>query len=179
MGKDTPQKVSISLYEFYAMGINSLLSKSLWEVDGTVSAYKQSFLAEQRHISLTILFLLGEEYVPKDAMQSLPSAAEQVRYSVNQAIFLRALKHYYRHAPQADAMAQHIFRRMESYIHDAQAADGKKVTALEAMTATLIKRVPPRTETQYTIYKTRVEDMYTHISNLIQRTLNEQYTISG
>lgn len=178
MGKDTPQKVTISLYEFYAMGINSLLHKAPWSVDGSVSAYKQSFLAEQRHISLTILFLLGEEYVPKDAIKTLPSAADQVRNSVNQAIFLRALRHYYRHAPQVDALAQHTFRRMESYIHDARTADGKEKTALEAMTTTLIKRVPPRTAEQAELYKNRVEDMFTHISGLIKRSLTEKYNIS-
>jgi len=91
-------KSRISLYEFYAIGIERLLEHAPWELERVVSKYHESFLVEQRCLGLAILLLLGEEQVPQEHIkdQAMPGFEDQTRASVNQAVFLRALKHYFK-----------------------------------------------------------------------------------
>src|SRR5579859_1125960 len=83
------EKAGISLYEFYALGIERLLMKAPWELERSVSAYHESFLTEQRCMGLAILLLLGENHMPEDVVQSMPGYETQARFSVNQAVFRR------------------------------------------------------------------------------------------
>ena len=77
-------KINITLYEFYAMGINSLLQKAPWEREAQISSYRESFLYEQRLLGLTILYLLGEDFVPDSVLKTMPAKyGDQVRDSVN------------------------------------------------------------------------------------------------
>lgn len=171
-------KVKITLYEFYAMGINSLLVKAPWEREAQISAYRESFLMEQRLFSLTILFLLGEEYVPKETLKTMPPKFHpQVRNSVNTAVFLRALKHHFRHHPQGDKLAQHMLQRMDTYVDATRQARTQNVDPLEAITLKLAKRVPPQSEEQFQKYLDRVEKIFDYTDGLIQKSLEEKYDI--
>jgi hypothetical protein len=87
-------KASISLYEFYAIGIERLIEKAPWELERAVSAYHESFLVEQRCLGLSILLLLGEDHVPAQTIrdQAMPGFEDQTRASVNQAVFLRGMR---------------------------------------------------------------------------------------
>lgn len=171
-------KVKITLYEFYAMGINSLLVKAPWEHEAQISAYRESFLMEQRLFSLTILFLLGEEYVPKETLKTMPPQFhDQVRNSVNTAVFLRALKHHFRHHPQGDKLATHMMQRMETYTSITREARDQNADPLEAITIKLAKRVPPQNEEQFQKYYDRVEKIFDYTDGLIQKSLEEKYDI--
>jgi len=171
-------KVKITLYEFYAMGINSLLMKAPWERESQISAYRESFLMEQRLFSLAILFLLGEEYVPKETLKTMPPKFhDQVRHSVNTAVFLRALKHHFRHHPQGDKLANHMLQRMETYISITREARAQNADPLEAITFKLAKRVPPQTKEQLQKYHERVQKIFDYTDGLIQKSLEEKYEI--
>src|ERR1700761_1497333 len=89
------EKTGISLYEFYALGIERLIVKAPWELERSVSPYHERFLTEQRCMGLAIVLLLGENHLPTSVVQSMPGYEEQARFSVNQAVFRRALKHYF------------------------------------------------------------------------------------
>lgn len=171
-------KAKITQYEFYAMGINSLLVKAPWEREAQISAYRESFLMEQRLFSLTILFLLGEEYVPEEKVRTLaPKFHAQVRSSVNTAVFLRALKHHFRHHPQGERMAQHMMQRMESYIQITRRSRDQNADPLEAIALLLAQRVPPRDQSQLDKYLERVEKIFDYTDGLIQKSLEEKYDI--
>jgi hypothetical protein len=71
-------KTNISLYEFYVIGIERLVEKAPWELEQSVSAYHESFLTEQRCLGLSILLLLGEDYVPQQN-DTLPGFEHQAR----------------------------------------------------------------------------------------------------
>lgn len=160
------------------MGINSLLMKAPWEREAQISAYRESFLAEQRLFSLTILFLLGEEYVPKETLKTMPPQyQDQVRDSVNTAIFLRALKHHFRHHPQGDTLASHMLQRMESYVAITRQARKQNADPLEAIALTLAKRVPPRNQEQFQKYLERVEKIFDYTDGLIEKSLTQKYEI--
>lgn len=171
-------KVNITLYEFYAMGINSLLMKSPWERQGQITPYRESFLMEQRLFSLAILFLLGEEFVPEETLKTMPPEYhDQVRNSVNTAVFLRALKHHFRHHPQGDRLAQHMMERMASYIRITRNAKNQNADPLEAIALMVAKRVPPRSQEQFEKYQERVEKIFDYTEGLIQKSLTERYNI--
>jgi hypothetical protein len=160
------------------MGINSLLTKAPWERERQISSYKESFVMEQRFFSLTILFLLGENYVPEETLKTMPPEyADQVRNSVNTSIFLRALKHHFRHHPQADKLADHMMRRMDSYINITREAYYQNADPLEAIAIMLAKRVPPQSEEQYDLYFERIGKIYDYTEALITKSLTDKYNI--
>jgi len=172
-------KINITLYEFYAMGINSLLVKAPWESESQITSYRESFLMEQRLFSLAILFLLGEDYVPEEALKTMPAEyADQVRNSVNTAVFLRALKHHFRHHPQGDRLAGHMQQRLDSYVRIMRQASEQNADPLEAIVYLLAKRVPPQNDEQYDRYVKRVEKIFDYTEGLIKKSLTEKYNIT-
>jgi len=172
-------KTDISLYEFYALGINHLLVKAPWELERAVSAYHESFLTEQRCIGLSILLLLGEEQVPDSAVSTMPGFEHQARVSVNQAVFLRALKHYFQQEGIEAARADAVLKRMHSYLTDSREADVAGSDPLEAMAETLIRRVPPQSDEQREQYEKRVQKIFDYIEALVTRTILRRYQITG
>lgn len=171
-------KIKISLYEFYAMGINTLIQKASWEKGARVSPYNDKFIYEQRLLGLSILFLLGEDYVPQSVVRTMPKKfSAQVRDSVNQSVFLRALKNHYRAYPNGDALAEDMFKRMESYITITRKAQAKNVDPLEAIAVTLMKRVPPRNPEQSEHYRKRVESIFAVVKTLVSKSLDSKYEI--
>lgn len=160
------------------MGINSLLMKAPWEREAQISAYRESFLMEQRLFSLAILFLLGEEFVPAETLKTMPPEyADQVRNSVNTAVFLRALKHHFRHHPQGDRLAQHMMQRMASYVTITRNARDNNADPLEAIARMVAKRVPPQSQEQLDKYLERVEKIFDYTEGLIEKSLTERYNI--
>ena len=160
------------------MGVNTLLQKAPWESEAHISAYRESFLFEQRLLGLTVLYLLGEEYVPESVLKTMPKQyGEQVRDSVNNAVFLRALKHYFRNESNGDAKAEQVLRRMDSYVKITREAYVQKADPLEAITLTLAKRVPPKNQEQLDQYHERVKGIYEYTEDLITRSLTKKYHI--
>lgn len=173
-------KIEISLYEFYAMGINSLLKQSQIEASTKVSAYRESFLYEQRLLAMSLLFLLGEEYVPEQSLKTMPKKYhEQVRHSVNYSIFLRALKHHFRRTPNHEKVVEYMMTRMESYISLTKDAKNNNIDPLDAITITLAKRVPPRSDEQLDLYRERVSTIFALVEGLLEKTLAEKYEITS
>jgi hypothetical protein len=171
-------KIKITLYEFYAMGINTLLKKAPWENETQFSPYRESFLFEQRLLGLTILYLLGEEYVPESVLKTMPSKyGDQVRDSVNTAVFLRALKHHLRHSTNGDARAEHILRRMDSYVRVTRESRDQDADPLEAITMILSRRVPPMNQEQFDKYEIRVKKIFNYTEALVKRSLTQKYDI--
>jgi hypothetical protein len=171
-------KIHISLYEFYAMGINSLIQKAPWEITQRVSSYNESFMYEQRLLSLAILMLMGEEYVPESTIKTMPQKfSGQVRHSVNQSVFLRALKHHYRNLPGGDKLAERMLVRMESYVTITRDANAHGADPLKAITTTLAKRVPPRDQEQLGRYHERVQKIFAYTEGLVQKSLSQKYDI--
>ncbi len=171
-------KIQISLYEFYAMGINSLIQKAPWEITQRVSSYGEAFLYEQRVLSLAILFLMGEEYVPESVIKTMPKKySHQVRNSVNQSVFLRALKHHYRNVQDGDVAAERMIIRMESYVAITRDAHTHNADPLEAITLTLAKRVPPKNDEQLDLYHERVKKIFDYTEELVKRSLAQKYEI--
>ena len=169
---DVPEeKANISLYEFYALGIERLIVKAPWELERSVSTYSESFLTEQRCMGLAILLLLGENHVPGDAVQSMPGFENQARFSVNQAVFRRALKHYFEAKGLNPVRADMVIERMGTYITDSRDAEQTDGDPLEAMFNTLVRRVPPREETQGEQYSARVEKIYDYVAGLVEAML--------
>jgi len=173
------QKTGISLYEFYAIGIGRLVEKAPWELERAVSAYHESFLTEQRCLGLAILLLLGEEHVPKERIGTLPGFEEQARISVNQAVFLRALKSYFSEKGLNTVRADMVMERMGSYVTDSRAAVEARVSPLEAMLAIVVKRVPPKNEEQYELYAARVSKIYDYVEGLVEKSLLRRYEVSS
>ena len=182
--RDTPDrhqgdKIAISLYEFYAMGINTLLVKAPWEADERVSAYHESFLYEQRLVALSVLFLMGEEYVPTATLRTMPGKyRDQVRHSVNLAVFTRALKHHYRQLASGNEVADQMIRRMEAYVDIMRQANHQEDDPLETVTMMLAKRVPPQTERQLELYQKRIDKIFEYTETLVKRSVYEKYTIT-
>lgn len=171
-------KTSITLYEFYALGIERLLVKAPWELERAVSKYHESFLTEQRCLGLAILLLLGEEHVSKEATSSLPGFEEQIRSSVNQAVFLRALKRYFEQTGLNPVRADMVLERMQSYLTDSRKAQEQHESPLGAMLETMSRRVPPQDDTQREQYATRVEKIYDYIEGLVEKSLLRRYDVS-
>lgn len=161
-------RAPISLYEFYALGIERLIVKAPWELERAVSAYHESFLTEQRCLGLSILLLLGENHIPDDAVQSMPGFESQARFSVNQAVFRRALKRYFESKGLNPIRADMVVERMGSYITDSREAEQNQGDPLEAMFSTLAKRVPPLNEEQAEGYAKRVEKIFDYVSGLVE-----------
>jgi hypothetical protein len=180
-GQDMPNgpKTTISLYEFYALGIERLLVKAPWELERAVSKYHESFLTEQRCLGLAILILLGEDHVPKQAVESMPGYENQIRSSVNQAVFLRALKRYFEQSSRNPVRADMVLERMQSYIHDSRQASEDKASPLAAMTATMSRRVPPQNDSQKQQYEIRVGKIYDYIEALVEKSLLKRYEVSS
>ncbi len=172
-------RTGISLYEFYALGIERLLVKAPWELERAVSAYHESFLTEQRCLGLAILLLLGEDHVPKKAAESMPGFEDQARSSVNQAVFLRALKHYFQSTGLNPTRADMVLERMQSYLTDSREAEGSHEDPLEAMLETMCKRVPPKDEDQKEQYAVRVGKIYDYIEVLVEKSLLKRYEVSS
>jgi hypothetical protein len=180
MSDDMPEeKAQISLFEFYALGIERLILKAPWELERSVSAYHERFLTEQRCLALSILLLLGENLVPLNAVQSMPGFEDQARFSVNQAKFRRALKHYFESSKLNPVRADMVIERMGTYIADSRNAELTDSDPLEAMFATLLKRVPPRDEAEADQYAARVEKIYEYVSGLVDRGLLRRYEITS
>jgi hypothetical protein len=178
MRDDAENKIAISLYEFYAMGINTLLVKAPWEKGERVSAYHESFLYEQRLLGLTMLLLLGEEYVPKHVLKTMNAKfKDQVRISVNLAVFKRALKHHFRQLASGDEVVEQMLNRMESYIVLIRETEQNKEDPIEAITMILARRVPPKSQEQYELYLKRVESIFDFTESLVRKSLNEKYEI--
>lgn len=178
-GRADEAKTGISLYEFYAIGIERLIEKAPWELERAVSAYHESFLTEQRCLGLSILLLLGENQVPDQVLrsQAVPGFEDQTRATVNQAVFLRALRHYFA-AKQLNAVrADMVLERMQSYLHDSREASEQGRNPLEAMLATVVKRVPPQDEAQREQYAVRVEKIYDYIEGLVSKALLKRYEV--
>lgn len=174
---EVTEKTSISLYEFYALGIERLIVKAPWELERSVSVYHERFLTEQRCMALAILLLLGENHIPQEAVQSMPGFENQARFSVNQAVFRRALKHYFESSKLNPIRADMVIERMGSYITDSREAEQNQGDPLEAMFGTLVKRVPPRTENEAEQYATRVEKIFDYVSGLVEGSLLKRYEI--
>lgn len=172
------EKTSISLYEFYALGIERLIIKAPWELERSVSAYHERFLTEQRCLGLAILLLLGENEIPMDAVQSMPGFEDQARFSVNQAVFRRALKHYFESHRLNPVRADMVIERMGTYIADSRDAEQARNDPLEAMYGTLVKRVPPRDEKEADQYAVRVEKIFNYVSGLVEGNLLKRYIIT-
>ncbi len=171
-------KIQISLYEFYAMGINSLIQKSPWETGERVSSYYESFVYEQRLLALALLFLMGEEYVPEALVKTMPKKySAQVRNSVNVSVFTRALKHYYRNTPNGDKVAQKLMSQIESYTTIMRRAQAQNSDPIEAITLKLLKRVPPRNQKQTDLYQKRVEKIFSYVRELVSKSLSKKYEI--
>jgi hypothetical protein len=175
---DAP-KTAITLFEFYALGIAKLLEHAPWELERSVSAYHESFLTEQRCLGLAILVLLGEDHVPVTAVHSMPGFEEQTRASVNQAVFLRALKRYFEQKGMNPLRASMVVERMGTYIADSKAASKKNKSPLDAMLAIVVKRVPPKDDNQRTQYKIRVGKIYEYIEGLVEKSLLMRYQVSS
>jgi hypothetical protein len=168
----------ISLYEFYALGIERLIVKAPWELERVVSAYHESFLTEQRCLSLAILLLLGENHVPSDAVQTMPGYEDQARFSVNQAVFRRALKRYFEGKQLNPVRADMVIERMGSYITDSRDAEATEGDPLEAMFNTLARRVPPLDNEQAEHYAKRVEKIFDYVSGLVEAVL-KRYQVAA
>jgi hypothetical protein len=177
--EEPAEKTGISLYEFYAIGIERLIEKSPWELERAVSAYHESFLTEQRCLGLAILLLLGESHVPAKAVQSMPGFEEQTRASVNQAIFLRALRRYFDAKGLSTTRADMVLERMQSYITDSRTASQKQKDPLEAMLQTVVKRVPPKDDTQKKQYAVRIGKIFDYIQALVEKSLLKRYEVSS
>jgi hypothetical protein len=180
-GTDIPEepKVGISLYEFYALAVNELIGKAPWELVRAVSEYHGNFLTEQRCLGLSVLLLMGENLVPASAVQSMPKFADQVRASVNQATFLRALKHYFEQHGIEPSRASMVLERMHSYLTDSRAADKEGRDPLEAMGLILTRRVPPKTDRQRDLYVQRVEQIFDYIQALVDDNLLNRYVVTS
>ena len=172
-------KSPISLYEFYAIAIERLVEKAPWELERAVSKYHESFLTEQRCLGLSILLLLGEEQVPKKLLQGVPKFEAQTRTSVNQAVFLRALRHHFKAKGLNTVRADMVLERMSSYLHDSRVANEQKHNPLEAMLETVARRVPPQDETQRQQYAVRVEKIYDYIDGLVKKGLLARYEVTA
>jgi hypothetical protein len=181
MSEDTNNSVEskspISLYEFYTLGITHLISKAPWELQRAVSEYHGNFLTEQRCMGLSILLLLGEEHVPANRLQDMPKFEDQVRASVNQATFTRALKHYFMQHDIEATRADMVLERMHSYLTESLQADKQGQDPLLAMTSILIRRVPPKTDRQRELYVERVQKMYDYIQSLVENKLLARYYV--
>jgi hypothetical protein len=169
----------ISLYEFYVLSITHLLAKAPWELVRAVSEYHGNFLTEQRCIGLSILLLVGENHVPADAAESMPKYEAQVRASVNQATFRRALKHYFAEQGIEASRTDLVLERMHSYVTDSRQADAEGQDPLEAMAAILVKRVPPKTNEQRQLYEQRVVKIFEYIEELVEGNLLQRYRIAS
>ncbi|MEJ0072993.1 MAG: hypothetical protein WDN27_02825 [Candidatus Saccharibacteria bacterium] len=177
---DAGEKTAISLYEFYAIGIERLIEKSPWELERAVSAYHDSFLTEQRCLALSILLLIGEEHVPEKYLrEALPGSEEQTRTSVNQATFMRALRRYFEQHNLNPVRADMALKLMQSYLTDSREADKAHESPLQAMYNTIAKRVPPKDEAQKQQYAARVEKIYDYVDGLVQGSLLKRYEITS
>ena len=178
---DAPEgaKTNISLYEFYALCIERLLQRAPWELERAVSDYHESFLTEQRCLGLSILLLLGEDHVPINAEDSVPGYEDQTRASVNQATFLRALKHYFQESKLNPVRADMVLERMQSYVQDSRTAEDRNQSPLEAMLDTMCRRVPPQSEAQRQQYETRVQKIYEYIEGLVENVILSRYEIAS
>ena len=173
------QKTGITLFELYAVGIERLIEKSPWELERAVSAYHESFLTEQRCLALTVLLMLGENHLPKGAVKALPEFEEQARASVNQAVFLRALKAYFKDKSLSVKRADMVMERMGSYIADWRRAAEIGVPVAETMLETVVKRVPPQDDDQYELYVIRVGKIYEYVEGLVGKGLLRRYEVSS
>ncbi len=173
------EKSQVSLYEFYAIGIQRLIERAPWELERAVSKYHESFLVEQRCLGLAILLLLGEEQVPMETIrsQAMPGFEDQTRASVNQAVFLRALKHYFGSKNLNQVRAEMVLERMQSYLQDSRNASVHNQNPLEAMLSTVTRRVPPENEEQKQQYVVRVEKIYDYIEGLVEGSLLARYEV--
>lgn len=181
MAKPTPDQsntpIAISMYEYYAMAIHSLLARAPWEIERQISQYHRNFLAEQRCLALSILLLVSEDQVPDSALtMSLPKVRDQTRTSMNRAVFLRALEHQFRASPHAHKFASATFEKMSSYVTASRFAEQHREDPLEAMAQTLARRIPPRDAAEHDLYVERVGKILTYVEG-ISAFLAKKYEI--
>ncbi|GEM_PF-811679 len=176
MEEPAGDQAPISLYEFYALEIGRLIEKAPWELERHVSPYHERFLTEQRCMGLSMLLLLGENQVPERAVQSMPGYEQQARFSVNQAVFRRALKHYFEAKGLNPVRADMVIERMGTYVADTREAEAAQGDPLEAMFNTLVRRVPPQDDAQAELYAKRVEKIFDYVSGLVQ-AVRKRYII--
>lgn len=176
---DEGSKTGITLFEFYAVGIERLIEKSPWELERAVSAYHERFLTEQRCLALTILLMLGEQYVPRTAVPALPDFEDQARASVNQAVFLRALKAYFKGKGLNASRADMVMERMGSYIADWHQARAEQLSSADTMLETVIKRIPPQDDEQRERYALRVGKICEYVEDFVGKGLLRRYEVSG
>lgn len=177
MSKDAP--ITISLYELYTMGLVNFHDKAPWEKSPKITTYHQSFVTEERLLAMAILYLLGEEYVPAQVINTMaPKYRNQVRDSVNRAVFIRALKHFFRHHSDPNGLANKTIERMESYITIIRESRTANEDPLEATTYTLAKRVPPRSKEQLDHYEQSVERIMDYVEDFVDDTLKSGYVIN-
>lgn len=170
--------IAISMYEYYAMAIHSLLSRSPWELERPISQYHRNFLAEQRCLALSILLLVSEDHVPDSALgAALPKVREQTRTSMNRAVFLRALEHHFRSSPHAHQFAQATYEKMNSYIQASRFAETQRQDPLAAMADTLQRRIPPRSGDERQLIIERIDKILGYVEG-IAKFLAQKYHIT-
>ena len=117
--------------------------------------------------------------VPAEALESMPGFEDQARMSINQAVFLRALKHYFEAKKLNAVRADMVLERMQSYLTDSRQADERHESPLLAMYNTILKRVPPKNEVQEEQYAARVEKIYDYVSGLVEKGLLKRYEVTS
>lgn len=173
------EPVSISLYEFYTVCLTHIHDKAPWEKAPKVTKYHQSFITEERLLAMSLLYLLGEDFIPASVLNTMaPQYREQVRDSVNQAVFARALRHHFRNHADPKDLATKTLLRMESYISIIRDAEANNEDPLEATTFTLAKRVPPHSKDQLDYYSDSVEQTINYVEELVSNLLKTSYTIT-
>lgn len=176
--RTTETKTDITLYEFYSICIGKLLERSPWELERAVSAYHESFLTEQRCLGLSMLVLMGEDHVATKNLKGMPGFEEQTRASVNQAVFLRALKRYFEQKSLNPVRANMVIERMGGYIEESKLANKAKKSPLEAMTELVARRVPPKNAKQRDQYALRVSKIFDYIEGLVSNNVLVRYKIT-
>lgn len=128
---------------------------------------------------MSFLYLLGEDYIPAEVVNTMaPKYREQVRDSVNQAVFNRALKHFFRNHSDPKELTAKTFLRMESYIAVIRESEANNEDQLEATTYTLAKRVPPHSKEQLDHYEASVEQIMDYVEDLVDTLLESSYKIT-
>jgi len=173
-------KSGITLFEFYSMGIEQLIDSAPWELERSVSPYHASFLEEQRCMALTVLLMLGERQLPRSAGKGVDKKFEaQARASVNQAVFLRALKQFFARKRWDAGKANAVLERMQSYILDWRQAVADKADVRVPLLKTIITRVPPKDKEQQRRYATRVSKICRYVAGYVGKVLLSRYEVSG
>lgn len=171
--------ISISLYEFYTMGLAGITDKAPWEKGPKITKYHQSFVTEERLLAMSVLYFLGESYVPAEVLNTMATKyREQVRDSVNQAVFSRALKRHYHSKAEAAELSSKTMRQMESYVTCIHKSQHDNEDPLDPLVYTLAKRVPPQNKQQLKQYEASVDQILNYVEKMSEKTLKTEYKIT-